>query len=735
MIANLKDRSGAQVVGVLAVAVVVSQLMALAFGQHALIPWAFMAESAVYGCVSALLAVAIVLIYRANRIITFAHGTLATSASMLMFVLLGEGWSYWAAIPFTIACTTAAGALIEVGLLRRFATAPRLVVTVVTLAAGQVFVVGAFLLPLWRFDVNLIKASIEDLARLPREPVEFPIDWSWKWAPITFTSKHLVAVVVSLVVLAAIGVFLRYTTAGTAIRGAAENSERVALLGVGMGALGTLVWVIAGVLAGLTAVLGQQLSGSSLATLSLSVGAGTLLRALAAAVLARMERVGVAVAAAIGIAVFDRAVYWVTNRTATSDLVLLGIIAVALLVQRRRLSRTEESATTTWDAAEEIRPIPEILTRLPSVQAGRRWAFGVVAVLALGFPWAMSPSEVVIGATYATYGIVLVSLVVLTGWGGQISLGQFGFVAAGASVGGALTASVGLPFPIAMLGAALAGAAVAIVLGLPALRIRGLYLAVTTLGFAVVMSTFVLDIKRFPALVQEKLTRPQLGPIDFNDERAYFYLCLGCLVLAVLAAQGLRRTRTGRVLIAARDNERAVQSFGVSLVRTRLATFALSGFLAGGAGMLLAHQQLAVQPEQYEAGQSIDMFLMAIIGGLGSVTGVLTGAVYIAIVSVIFDEGLWPIVAVSGGVLVILVAYPAGLGGVLFSIRDAWLRRIAIREKIFVRSLLGDVRDLTSERSRAQLTPKPAPEPTYELVDSEIRSAGESQRAKGWVYG
>jgi branched-chain amino acid transport system permease protein len=329
--------------------------------------------------------------------------------------------------------------------------------------------------------------------------------------------------------------------------------------------------------------------------------------------------------------------------------------------------------------------------------------------------------------------MVAVSLVVLTGWGGQISLGQFALVAVGAAVGGSLTGNAHVPFPIALLLGSTAGAIVAMGLGLPALRIKGLYLAVTTLAFAVAMRTFVLDKDRFGFLIPDHVGRPKLAFISFEDERAYYYLCLGGLVVAVLIASALRRTRTGRVLIAMRDNERAAQSFGVSLVRTRLATFAISGFIAAMAGVLLAHQQHGVIPASFGPEQSVQMFLMAIIGGLGSVTGVLAGALYLGRVTIFVKGGYGQLLAGGFGVLTVLLFYPSGLGGLAYSIRDGWLRRIALRERIYVRSLLGDVRDLDGERAKAPLADRSDTERHYE-IESDIRAAGASQRGKGWVY-
>ena len=183
-----------------------------------------------------------------------------------------------------------------------------------------------------------------------------------------------------------------------------------------------------------------------------------------------------------------------------------------------------------------------------------------------------------------------------------------------------------------------------------------------------------------------------------------------------------------------RDNERAAQSFGVTLVRTRLATFAISGFLAGLRRRALAHQQHAVQPEQFGAEQSIQMFLMAVIGGLGSVTGVLIGAIYLGTVDVLSSKGVLGQLLASGGGR---ARGPALLSGRarrpdVLAVRDAWLRRIALREKIFVRSLLGDVRDL-DERARPGATRGRSPSTERRRTRSTptIRAAGASPAREG----
>ena len=695
-------------------------------------------EAAVYGLMNAVFAAGIVLVYRATRIINFAHAAFGVFASVLFLLLtVVWRWSFWLAFPAVLAAAALLGGLVEVFVIRRFAKAPRLVLTVATIAVAQV-IAGVSVVTtegtgtdvefgpmprLFGLDTGVIVPS--ETARTP-----FTAD-AFELFPVTFRGHHLLAVGLAVAVLAAMAAFFRYTDAGVAIRGAAENEDRAALLGVNTTGLSALVWVMAAGLSALATVLTMPIESTSLTTVSTGIGGAILLRALAAAVLGRMENLPVTAAAAIGIAIVERSVFWEFSQTPVVDAALLGLILVALLVQRRRLARTEESASGTWAATEEVRAVPAELRDLPVVRRGARRVAFVVGAVVVAYPWVMSPTQTNLGGVYAIFGIIAVSLVVLTGWGGQISLGQFAFVAIGAVVGGSATAEWGLPFPVAIVLGSLAAAGAAVVLGLPALRIKGLYLAVTTMAFSVATITVLLNEKYFDWLLPGDIDRPQLLFIDTEDERAFYYVCVAGLVAAVLVAQGLRKTRTGRVLIAMRDNERAAQSFSINLVRTRLATFAISGFLAGFAGVLYAHHQHGVTQSAFAPEQSIQMFLMAVIGGLGSVTGALLGAIYLGTVNLVIGGTAGRLLASGAGVLAVLLFYPGGLGAALYSARDAWLRRIAIRDRIFVPSLVGDFRVLDGER--VAIAPREEPVTVTYRVPSRIGAAGASQQERGWT--
>ena len=740
-------------------AVVSGQLVAAIWGKsHGGFPWVpwsvQIGLSGVFGCLTALAAVGIILVYRSGRIINFSQSGFGLSATMLYLLLRSAwGWSFWLAVPFAIGIAAFIGVLVEVFIVRRFANAPRLVLTVATIALAQAFAGITLLLPrVWGYE-KIPNDPTGGLAGLPAQAPRTPFDrLTISWYPLRFSGAHVATVIVTIVVMAGLAAFFRYSSLGIAVRGASENASRAQLLGINTNNVSTVVWIVAAVLSAVAAllyamVIGQSVLGAMGRTLQSSGGGGSglaeaigvtvLLRALAAAVIARMERIPLAVAAALAISIFEQSVFWSLRQSALVDAVLLGVVIVALLAQRGRFARVDESATSTWAATEEIAGIPSELASLPQVRAGVRRTLWLLAAAIVAYPWVMSPSQTNLGALYAIYGIIGISLVVLTGWGGQISLGQFGFVCVGAVVGGATTSRLGLPFPVALLFGTVAAAGVAVAVGLPALRIKGLFLAVTTLAFAVACSTVLLNPSYFGWLLPHSLHRPKLLWFDAaTDERTYYYLCaffLGCTIFVV---QGLRRSRTGRLLIAMRDNERTAQSHGINLVRSRLTAFAISGGLAGFAGVLYAFHQATVSAQAFGPEQSVQMFLMAVLGGLGSVYAVLVGAIYLASVTILLHDAWLQLLASSFGVLGILLFFPAGLGALIFRVRDGWLRRIALRNRIFVPSLLGD-RLLKGEEARvpiAERIDEQGEVPVVYRLDSDIGEAGASQLTKLWRY-
>jgi branched-chain amino acid transport system permease protein len=344
-----------------------------------------------------------------------------------------------------------------------------------------------------------------------------------------------------------------------------------------------------------------------------------------------------------------------------------------------------------WEATKEIRPVPKELSAVPEVRR-TKWVLLTVAVaVAALFPFTASSAKTNVASLIFVEALVGLSLIVLTGWAGQISLGQFALVAVAAVVGSNLTMRHGVPFWLAVpLVAALTGG-FTVVLGLPALRLRGPFLPVITLAFAVATERTLFHNKSVLHLIPDNINRPRVLFVSFSSERSYYFLCLALLVMATLIVTGMRKSRPGRVLIAARENESGVESFGIPLMRTRLAAFAVSGALCGVAGILFAYHQRAVDPGSYAASVSVDMFIMTMVGGIGTIAGALFGAAYVGMVTVVVPSAALRNVATSGGLLLLLFLSPGGLVALASSARDAALRIVATRRGIAAPSLFADV--------------------------------------------
>jgi branched-chain amino acid transport system permease protein len=249
---------------------------------------------------------------------------------------------------------------------------------------------------------------------------------------------------------------------------------------------------------------------------------------------------------------------------------------------------------------------------------------------------------------------------------------------------------------------------------LPALRIKGLFLMITTFGLAVAVQSVLFDERYFKWLLPQSVERPSLFFLDFDDERSMYFLCIAALVAAIVVVGNLRRSRVGRILIALRENEANLQSFGVTAVRAKLLAFGIAGALAGFAGVVFAHQQRGVSIESFGADASIEVFTQAVIGGVSSAGGALLGSAYFTITEELLGNNVViRSFVLAGGPLAVIFLAPGGLISLVNASRDSVLRIVAQRRRIVVPSLFADYDPDVLER---QLIPLAEPDPSTGLA-------------------
>ncbi len=667
------------------------------------LPAGVLVRGVLVGSVTALIALGMALIYRSNRIVNFAQGDLGAAPAVLVFLLLSDwGWPYPLAVAAGALSAFALGGLVELAVIRRFFRAPRLVLTVATIGLAQLLTGIAVFLPRW--------FGIEGSFLAPR--IDDPFDVRFELGGTIFRGNSVVAFVATPLLVLGLIVFLRGTKIGIAIRASADRADRAALLGVPVKRLQTLVWAVAALLAFAATFMRAGILGLPVGSV---LSLGILLRSLTALLLGGLVHLPVIGLSAVALGVLELGIDWHAGDTVPIlgidmpplDAVLAVVVLVALVLRRRGDGRSDIDDQSSWQSADEVRPIPSELSRLPEVRWSRIGIAAVLGAVALALPHLLAVDQSLKASAVMVYAILAMSIVVLTGWAGQVSLGQVAFFAIGAATGAKLTYTWNVDLTLAVLGAGLAGAAAAVLVGLPALRYRGLYLAVTTFAFALATTAYFLDRSYFQWVPNQRIPRqPLLGRIDISSPTRIYYVMLAGLVLVLVGLRGVRHSRTGRVLIALRDNERGAQAYSVDVVRAKLTAFAVSGFVAAFAGALFVHHQQAFGSGPYQPSENLAVFAMAVVGGTTSLPGALLGALYL-LGTRWFLPLEWQFLASGFGVLLVLMLLPSGLGGLLFDLRDQGLRWVAARREILVPSLVAD-RAEDREPDGDEATPLPS---------------------------
>jgi sulfate-transporting ATPase len=614
------------------------------------------------GAAYALFAQGAVLIYRGSGLVNFAQGAIGTFAAYIAFVDLKDERE-WATLPAVIVAVVAAGVVallfqaVVLRALRHAAAIVRVIATIGLLGLLQAIV-------LKRYGAS--NRAIEPY--LPHDVFE--------WGGYTVQEERIWLVGITLVVTFALWAWTRYTRVGLAINASAQNERAVQTLGWSPDRLSALTWTLGGMLGGLAAVLAAPLTGLSATTFTIVVTVAGLGAALLGGFLSfpltlvggLIIGIGEAMATLYGGDITD--FFQQDLITGLNRMPAFLVIFFVVVLRGRGLPLRSHVAV-----------------RLPRLGTGEINARGVVigAAILLALLFGVMDEEWA-QATYISLAcaVMVLSIVVLTGYAGQISLAQWALAGIGALIAGRFVRA-DMPMELAILLGILLTIPVGLVFALPALRTRGVNLAVVTLGLGFLVSEVVFANPNYLGNQLDggtEIGRAKLFGIEvdaFNHPHAWATVSLVCFVLLALLVANLRRSRTGRRLIAVRTNERAAASLGISVFGVKLYAFAVSAGLAASAGVLIGFRNTVVTYTEFNVFASINSLGYAVIGGLGYVLGAVFAAPN-AIggfgTRVIEDwtglENQWDLIIGSVIVFVILIFHQNGIADLVTHARPVW---------------------------------------------------------------
>jgi branched-subunit amino acid ABC-type transport system permease component len=633
------------------------------------------------GAVIAALALGVLLTYRASGVVNFAHAALGMYLAYTYISLRQRGEllipvvglpgrvqlfpsdvkpSWATAFAMTMVIGALIGLVVYWLVFRPLRQAPALAKVVASL--------GLFLYLLGITNQRLgsqgsslgkpppiLPAKVVDLLG-----VQIPADRLWL----------LGLVVVATAVLAAV---FHYTRFGLATRAAAESEKGAVLLGHSPDRLAALNWMAASMLAGAAVILIAPISGLDPGTTSLLITP-----ALAAALLGGFRSFTLTTLAGLGIGMLQSEILnlrgdlaWLPDLDWQAALPLIIIVAIMAVRGERIPSRG-----ALREGRFPLSPAPRHLTW---------WALGGSAVVLVGLFTLDSSWRQGLIVSMVT-AVIALSIVLLTGYVGQISLMPMALAGVSAFAMIKLTVSFHVPFPVAPLLAALIATALGLVIGLPAVRVRGINLAIATLAAATVVEELVLKWSWFSGgLAGASVPRPRLFGLDLGigaagsafPRPAFGVVCLVVLVGSAVGVANLRRGATGLRWLGVRANERAASGAAIDVRRTKLVAFALSSFLAGLGGTLLAYQYDTLSVNSFTVFASLALVATTYLGGIASIAGALVagivadGGVLTALIGAKSSASTY---AVNGLMLmVVVVVYPDGL---VAGVRSAvtWLR-------------------------------------------------------------
>lgn len=583
-----------------------------------------------YGCVFALLGMGLVLTYQTSGVFNLAFGAQAYASAVVFFVCLSNGWPEWAA--FLLAVVFGApvlGIVMHLGLYRHVRTKPPLVKLVAAL--GMLIAIPAVLQVAFGADQLINPPSLW----LSSSTIYLRV------AGDAINGNELSTVIVTLALTLLLSLMFHFTQIGLRMRAMAESPRMVALAGVNAEGVGMASWMLSSFLAGLSGVLLAPVFGG-LQSLNFTE---LLVAAVAAAAAGSLRSLPYTFAGGLILGIGEEILggYLPSGQILSSGLrpafpfvVLLGLLLL-LPGLRRTWGRTDDPL-----AAVDPPPAP-----LASAMGGpllRRASRGTIVLLVGAFvasalTW-ISGSWVFTLTQALVFAIVFLSIVLLTGMSGQISLCQATFVGVGAFTAGQLAVNFDVSILIGLVIGGLASAAVGVVVAMPALRLGGLALALATLAFGLLADNIGFQYP-WSGNGETGITvpRPQLGPINFSSDRAYFVLVCIVLGLCIGIVTAIARGTTGRQLAAMRGSELAAASIGINPARLKIIVFGLSAGIAGVGGVLYASLDQSVSSEDFNTLFSLVFVVVIATIGVNTVEGAIeAGFAYVLVQTVLTSD-------------------------------------------------------------------------------------------------
>ncbi|WP_328843740.1 branched-chain amino acid ABC transporter permease/ATP-binding protein [Streptomyces sp. NBC_00258] len=554
------------------------------------------------GALYALTAHGIVLVYRGSGVLNFAHGAIGMAGAYVQWELaVNHGVPYWPAVACGVLGSTVLGVLTHLLVIRPLRRASSLARLVGTLA---VFIVlTAVAVKRYGDSVQLVPA------KLPSGLVEI--------AGATVSEDRIWLLGIAVVVTAALHALYKRTLFGLGTTAVAENQGVAASLGWSADLIAAANWGLGSALAGLTGILIVPVIGLSVTGLTT-----LLLSALAAALVGRFSSFPVTLAGGLVIGVVQSELTrFGSDVTGLAASVPFLVIALMLVARGRALPLRGT-----------------FLERLPALGTGRvrpvplALAF-VTGLLLIGLSsplWADAITNTLV------LSLIILSIIVVTGYAGQVSLAAYALAGTGAFIAGHAAADWGWPFELALLAGVLGTVPIGLLFALPAVRTRGVNLAIITLGLGTTLETMVFqntDLSTTPgsdgiAVGKQTLFGMSISGVDHPQRYAAVVLVM--FVAAALVVANVRRSRTGRRLIAVRANERAAAALGIDVRAAKLYAFGLSAAIAALAGVLTGFRSTSVVFADFASFDSITALGLAVIGGVGFLVGPLFAATFAA---------------------------------------------------------------------------------------------------------